>query len=196
MFHPDKEMREIIFEILSNDGKSISAISRELEGQGYAIHRLILTGYLRALTDLNILKEKDVPPAKVYVPVKGKERDIYEIVSDRARQISSGTEADQLVLYALGKLFRRPVFLDELRRAGIKEQVPGRIASVEERGEAKKLLLRAGIKVPDVSAAYLLDDPSIQPQFEELLVTLTIDMFEVSHLVRETKQMKLSFEQK
>ncbi len=73
MFHPDKEMRDLLFEILNNDGKSISAISRELEEQGCSIHRLILTGYLRALTDLNILKEKEVPPAKVYVSSKDPE---------------------------------------------------------------------------------------------------------------------------
>ena len=84
MFHPDRDLKQVIITTLSEEGRSISYLSRELKKQGFDMHRLTLTGYLRAMTDLNILKEKDVPPAKIYTPVKGKERDIYLKVAEDA----------------------------------------------------------------------------------------------------------------
>ena len=51
------------------------------------INRLLLTGYLRALTDLKMLKEKNVPPAKIYIPIKGKEQDIYQMIGEKAREL-------------------------------------------------------------------------------------------------------------
>ncbi|WP_019176930.1 hypothetical protein [Methanomassiliicoccus luminyensis] len=190
MFHPERDLREIIYEILKADGKSISALSRDLEAQGISIHRLILTGYLRALTDLNILKEKDVPPAKVYVPARPKEKDVYEIIGDGSRKVAGGTEADKLALYALGKLFRRPIFIDELRRAGVRDPV-GRQASPEERADAKKTLQKSGMKVPDSSPAFVAEDNGAPGKFEDLLSATIIELLDVSFLVRETKQTKL-----
>ncbi|HRR67139.1 MAG TPA: hypothetical protein P5063_05780, partial [Methanomassiliicoccales archaeon] len=70
MFHPDRDLKQTIISMLSEEGRSISYLSKELKKQGFDMHRLILTGYLRALSDLNILKEKEVPPAKVYTAVK------------------------------------------------------------------------------------------------------------------------------
>jgi hypothetical protein len=93
MFNPDRALKDHIFDILKNDGMSISALSRELETRGIVLHRLILTGYLRALTDYNYLKEKMVPPAKVYVPVKGRDKDIYEVVGDFSRSLG-GPDVD------------------------------------------------------------------------------------------------------
>ena len=87
------------------------------------MHRLTLTGYLRAMTDLNILKEKDVPPAKIYTPVKGKERDIYLKIAEEAKLIRGDRSAD-LTLYVLFKLFRRPIFKEELERAGVLGRLP------------------------------------------------------------------------
>jgi hypothetical protein len=195
MFNPDKALKENIFDILKNDGKSISALSRDLEERGISIHRLILTGYLRALTDYNYLKEKEVPPAKVYVPVKGKEKDIYELVGESARKIASGPDADLLVLFCLCRLFRRPVFFEELRKAGVRDMPSSKQVGIPERQEAKKFIQRAGLKVADINLLYRHDDPALVPQHEEILSLVLCDLMSFSSLVRDTKQTKLDFTQ-
>jgi hypothetical protein len=193
MFNPDRALKDHIFDILKNDGKSISALSRELEERGVLLHRLILTGYLRALTDNNYLKEKDVPPAKVYIPIKGKDKDVYEIIGDGARKMTSGPDSDMLTLYTLYRLFHRPIFFEELRKAGVRDMPPAMQVSNEERQDVKKFLQRAGIKLLDVNLAYVHDDPALLPKFEELLSSILCDLLGFSNLIRETKQTKLDF---
>ncbi len=191
MFNPDKALKDIIFEILKNDGKSISALSRELVERDINIHRLILTGYLRALTDCNYLKEKEVPPAKVYVPVKGRDKDVYEMIGESCRKLENGQEADLLILFSLNRLFRRPVFFEELRRAGVRDMPSSKQVGVQERQEARKFVQRAGIKVADLNLVYLHEDPSLVPRFEELLSMMLSDLLSFSSLIRDTKQTKL-----
>lgn len=193
MADPDKVLKEEIFDILKSDGKSISALSRDLEERGINIHRLILTGYLRALTDYNYLKEKEVPPAKVYVSVKGKEKDIYEMVGESSRRLESGPDADLLILYSLNRLFRRPVFFEELRKAGVRDMPSTRQVDIEERQEAKKFIQRAGLKVGDLNLAYRNDDPEMVSRYEDLLSMILCDLMSFSRLVRDTKQTKLDF---
>jgi hypothetical protein len=194
MFHPERDMREIIFEILRSDGKSISAISRELEEKGFDIHRLILTGYLRALTDLNVLKVKDIPPAKVYFPIGTKEPDIYNIVGDNARLLCPDGDADILAIYSLGKLFRRPIFIDEVRRCGFKEAPVAKMVTGEDRQEARKVLTKAGFKIPDSSPAFIVEGNALESRYEELLAMVISSLLDISHLTRETKQTKLSLD--
>ena len=192
MTDPDKALKEDIFDILKNDGKSISALSRDLEERGINIHRLILTGYLRALTDYNYLKEKEVPPAKVYMPVKGKEKDIYEMVGEFSRKLETGPDADLLVLYCLNRLFKRPVFFEELRKAGVRD-MPSNTQVGIERQEAKKFIQRAGLKVNDLNLVYKHDDPAMATRYEDLLSMVLCDLMSFSRLVRDTKQTKLDF---
>jgi len=194
MFNPDKALRDNIFDILRNDGKSISALSRELEERGISIHRLILTGYLRALTDYNYLKERDVPPAKVYVPIKGKEKDVYELVGEYSRRLCSGTDADLLVLFTLNRLFRRPIFFEELKRAGVRDLPPAKQVGPEERQEVRKFLQKAGIKILDATIAFVHDDPGLNQRCNELLGLMITDLLGFSNLIRETKQTKLDLE--
>lgn len=195
MFNPDKALKDNIFDILKNDGKSISALSRDLEERGISIHRLILTGYLRALTDCNYLREKEVPPAKVYVPVKGKDKDVYEVIGEFCRKLENGQDADLLILFSLNRLFRRPVFFEELRRAGVRDMPSSKQVGVQERQEAKRFIQRAGIKVTDINLVYLHEDPSLVPRFEELLSMMLSDLLSFSSLVRDTKQTKLDLTQ-
>ncbi len=192
MFNPDKALKDNIFDILKNDGKSISALSRELETRGISLHRLILTGYLRALTDYNYLREKEVPPAKVYVPVKDKEKNVYEVVGECSRRLSTGAEADLLVLLTLGRLFHRPIFFEELKRAGVRDPPPAHQASSEERQEVKKFLQKAGMKTLESNLAYVHDDPALNDKFDELLSMMICELLGFSNLVRETKQTKLN----
>ena len=190
MFNPDRALKDHIFDILKNDGMSISALSRELESRGINLHRLILTGYLRALTEYNYLKEKEVPPAKVYIPVKGRDKDVYEVVGDFSRDMV-GVDADLLILFTLNRLFHRPVFFEEMRKAGIRDMLPGTQVNYEERQEAKKLLQKAGIKIQDMNLAYYYDDPAMLPRFEELLAAILCNNLGFSNLIRETKQTRL-----
>ena len=56
----------VILNMLKNSQMSISSVSRELKTNGYDLHRLIITGYLRALHDTGYLEEKEIPPSKVF----------------------------------------------------------------------------------------------------------------------------------
>jgi len=193
VFHPERDLRLVILDIIKDDGKSISAISRELEKRGFDLHRLILTGYLRAMTDLGVLREREVPPSKVYAPIKGKEGDFYKVIGDSAREIAGEEDAaDRLILFSLGKLFHRPIFQEELERTGVSNRQIGRVATREERSETKQLLLKSGFKIPDSSKAYVLDDKGLEPQYCELLAHILITERDLNYLNRETKQTKLS----
>lgn len=192
MFSPEEDLRRAIFEILGGEGKSISALSRELEGRGYNLHRLILTGYLRALTDIRILKEREVPPAKIYIPLKPLERDIYEVVGQKVREMVEGEKANALVLYLLSMIFRRAIFFDELKKAGVTGQPPGRQASSEERQEAKRVLVRAGFRIPDSSKAYLIEEEGLKEAGTEILVAIVVEVLDAGRLIRETTQTRLS----
>ena len=62
-----------VMELLDGKQLSISGLSRELKAEGIEEHRLVLTGYLRALRDLELLEETEVPPSKIYsLPEKGR----------------------------------------------------------------------------------------------------------------------------
>lgn len=58
---------KIIELIKEKNQLSISGITRELNKLGIIEHRLIITGYLRALRDLNIINEVTIKPAKIYI---------------------------------------------------------------------------------------------------------------------------------
>lgn len=192
MFHPDRDLRQIIIAILSEEGRSISYLSRELKKRGYDMHRLTLTGYLRAMTDINVLKEKDVPPAKIYTPIVGKERDIYIKVAEQARSIIGDKNAE-LTLYTLYKLFKRPIFKEELERAGVLDASPGIQAREEELSEARKFMIKAGFKIPTSSKAYVPLNNDLEEAYQSLIVQIIIIDTEATYLVRETKQTKLEF---
>jgi hypothetical protein len=192
MFHPERDLRIVILDLVKENGKSISAISRELKSRGFDLHRLILTGYLRAMTDLNVLREREVPPSKIYMLVKGKERNIYEMIGSKAREMFGEERSDAVILFTLNMLFRRPVFLDELTKAGTKTPV-GREATKEERQEAKQALTKSGYRIPDSSKAYVSEEESFREDYLELLARILLEAYDASVLVKETKQTRLSF---
>ncbi len=192
MFHPDKDFRLIVLDTLTEEGKSISSLSKDLNKKGLKINRLLLTGYLRALTDLKIVREKIVPPAKIYIPIKGREQDFYQMIGERARELFPGERVEHVILYSMNRLFRRAVFVEELARCGIEGNIPGTQANPEQRMEAKKVLVRNGFKVPDSSRAYVLEEPSFEKDYVLLLESITLVSHDAFHLVKETKQTKLT----
>jgi len=136
-----------LFELLEGRQLSISGLSRELKAGGIDEHRLILTGYLRALRDLNILEEFEVPPSKIYAlpeknkeslpekieesfPEKGKERkppessdseDIYSIFRTQLLKIDLDLRIP-VGVYVVSRLFERPCFRRELKLIGITQK--------------------------------------------------------------------------
>lgn len=63
-----KKMVQYISGILHDQNQqSISGITRELQIRGYPEHRLVVTGYLRALHDLDYLDEIQISPSKIYM---------------------------------------------------------------------------------------------------------------------------------
>ena len=186
MFNPDKEFARIIVDCLGKDGKSISALSKDLEARGIKIHRLLITGYLRALTDQGILRERDVPPSKIYQPMKPLPETIYDAVSRSCRNLTD--DADELILYVLNRLFKRPIFDTELKAAGVMRPI-GKPASDHDVNESKKVLKRAGNI--GIGQKAFFPDKEYPERYYEVLADLVIETRGGRHLVMETRQTKL-----
>ncbi|MEM0195065.1 MAG: hypothetical protein QXJ24_01980 [Thermoplasmatales archaeon] len=148
-------LKDRILDILGGDGKSISQIYKEINmDEETKIHRLALTGYLWALADLNILREKYVKPSKIYYPIKKDERSIYQIVAEQLATDPADKRGEE-ILYILHTLFDRPIFGTELEKAGVTGNIKAKRLDKKER---KKLLNRAdikGLKIPPDDDAYI-----------------------------------------
>lgn len=187
MYNPEKDFGQILIDCLGKDGKSISALSKDLEGRGIKMHRLIITGYLRALTDQGILREVDVPPSKIYVPTKATQDTIYDAVGRSCRNISP--DADEMILYVLNRLFKRPVFYSELKKAGVSRPV-GREAGDHDMTECRRIMKRAGNIVPQSEKAYY-PDKEFDEMYFRVLSDMSLETRGCKYLVMETRQTKL-----
>lgn len=191
MFSPDKDMRELVLEVLRKDPASISGVSRELASKGVKLHRLELTGYLKALADLGILREKDIKPAKVFSVSVTREKSLYEMIGDAVNALpGSSTDRATLAAYCLQWLFKRAVFDMEVRRCGVDGIVEGRRATSEERSEAKSLLTRMGYKVPNSDIPTVVE-ADLEDEFVKVLAEIVIEKFEMRPHMKETVQTKL-----
>jgi hypothetical protein len=186
MFNPEKDFNRILMECLGRDGLSISSLAKELESKGFKHHRLIITGYLRAMTDMGYLKERDIPPSKIYQVSKTLPDSIYEQIGKACRKVSN--DPDELILFTMFRIFKRPIFEPELKAAGENRPV-GKAASEEEVVECKKLLRRAGNTISGQSA--LVPSSDLSDQMQDILITMLLDSTESRHLTAETKQSKL-----
>ncbi|MFQ6106258.1 MAG: hypothetical protein ACE5QF_01515 [Thermoplasmata archaeon] len=190
MFFPEKTLKNLIISYVKDEERSISGLARQLNQDGYPIHRLFLTGYLRALADLGIVREKLIPPSKVYATSATRERNIYEMVGEKCKS-SEVPDRDKPVLAVsvLEELFRRPVFLQELRECGF-DEVGAESVKGEDRLEARKTLIKSGIEIPGNDPAYTANGALEEPA-TQILKDLVLDRFDVHHLKVETKQTKL-----
>ena len=136
-----------LLKLLEGRQLSISGLSRVLKTEGIDEHRLVLTGYLRALRDLKILEEIEVPPSKLYslpdkikealsekaketLQEKGKEsklpepsdtEDIYSIFRTQLLKIDLDLRIP-VGVYVISRLFERPCFRRELKLIGITQK--------------------------------------------------------------------------
>jgi hypothetical protein len=148
-------LKDRITEILRGDGKSISEIYKEINmDEESKVHRLSLTGYLWAMADFNILKEKYLKPSKIYYLVKKDETSIYQYLKDKMQNEPEDKRGEE-TLYLLYVLLERPVFDVEIEKAGVTGKIKGKRI---DRKERKNLLSRVeirGIKIGPDSEAYI-----------------------------------------
>jgi hypothetical protein len=189
----EKPLKDVIIEILGKDGRSINSLSKELEKRGIKKHRLILTGYLQALTDLGLLRERVIKPAKVYSIQPTKKRTIYQIIGEKARDIDDENASD-IALYTLYKLFNRPIFMRELEKCNVgipqhREKVVG-----EDRKRALEILMQQGFNVPRNNSAYI-PTKDYNEEYIQILWELVVESYNLKGFInKEQHQTKLECE--
>jgi hypothetical protein len=148
-------LKDRIVDILRGDGKSISEIYKEINMEDETkIHRLALTGYLWAMADFSVLKEKYVKPSKLYFLLKKDETSIYELIGEQISKEPAEKRGEE-ILYILYTLFDRPIFDVELERAGVTGTVKGKRLDKRERRRLIEKVDVKSLKVSSDSDAYL-----------------------------------------
>ena len=192
VFITPEMLKDLIIKYVKEEERSISSLSRRLEEEGHKMHRLVLTGYLKALTDVGVLREKEIPPAKVYTTSAHREKNIYEAVGEKCRALNfDNDEKAQVAIYTLQKLFHRPIFFEELKQCGFKEGVEdAEQITGDERREAKAALTKSKVNLPYNDPAYIIkkDYDNI---FLDVISDIMIETFRARRLVIGTKQLKL-----
>lgn len=197
VFEERTRLKDLILRILKEEGSaSISGIQKRLTRHGENLHRLIVTGYLRAMHDLGLLEERDLPPSKVYSLKAGqKHHDLYDSVGRvvAAYELPRGTEGRALVAL-LYRLFHRPVFKQEVVACGIE---PLGLADWEvetkERQSARQRLVQAGFELPHNNPAFVPSgvEPEEEQVVEEALAELVVKGFRAHQYVLKGKQTTL-----
>lgn len=191
MFVPERNLKDLIVSCLRAQERSISALTKQLEQDGYGFHRLFVTGYLKALADVGILRERQIPPAKVYSASSHRDRNLYELVGEQCRLASPDERVQtRLGVAVLQRLFRRPIFLRELRECGFAGAIDAPGAPRDEREEARRAMLKLGVPVPTNEPAYLVEDRRNDVR-DAIISDLLVGRFALASLVLETKQTKL-----
>lgn len=192
MFVPERNLKDLVISYIRLQERSISSLTKQLRSDGYSFHRLFVTGYLKALADLGVLKEKDIPPAKVYTTSAHREPNLYEFVGIRCRDAAKEESAQvRLLVAVLQRLFRRPVFLREIRECGFPGAVDVPLAPREDREEARRGLVKLGLPLPTNEPAYMVQERRNDAR-DAILCDIVIERFGMASLVLETKQMKLT----
>jgi DNA-binding transcriptional ArsR family regulator len=191
LFVPEKNLKDLVISYVKSEERSISALTRQLNKDGYKFHRLFITGYLKALTDMGLLRERDIPPSKIYTTSAYRGQNLYEAVGEQCRALEKEERRQvRLAIAVLQRLFRRPVFLREIKECGFGTQIDAPQASKEEREEARKMLLKIGIQLPTNEPAYYLKERKDQSK-EAVLASVVLQKFEVTGLVQATRQVSL-----
>jgi len=191
MFIREKNLRSMVIRQLRDQDKSISRLSRDLEREGARLHRLVLTGYLQALAESGLLREKDIPPSKVYSLSGARLQDVYETLGEKLRAIEKRPDRrSRMAVFLLQRLFRRPVFYEELRRCGLGAPRRHRAVSAEDRSEARKLVENAGMALPPSDPCYRVSE-DYSAELYDILSDELLERANLRPLRLETKQVKL-----
>ena len=191
MFVPDRNLKDLVLSYVKREERSISALAKDLEKDGFRFHRLFITGYLKALADMGVLKEKQIPPAKVYTTSAHREPNLYEAVGEKCRAFEPDERRQaRLAVLALERLFRRPIFLRELRECGFGGAVDADAAPRDERDEARRAFSKMGLPIPANEPAYVVAERRSDLR-DAILVDLVIEKWRVDAMVLDTRQTKL-----
>lgn len=190
--------------ILEGRQLSISGITRELKTEGFTEHRLVLTGYLRALRDMGMLNETEIPPSKVYTridSVEEKSKDIYSMICSNLRDLELDFRLP-VGVYIISSLFHRPVFRKELTLIGlnlnnIKKYLESANSIVLESTDKNLKKYRSEITridIPQADPAYEIaeNNEKIVKMANNVLIDMLKDEIDISGLTPKTKQTKLS----
>lgn len=176
---------------MKSEEKSISRLARELEHDGYKMHRLYLAGYLKALADVGILKEKEIPPSKVYTTTANLEKTIYEVIGEKCKALKMpDEEKTRVAAYILQKLFKRPIFLQEITLCGLDGGIVGTKTDPEEREDLRNQLVKSGLRIPKDDPAYVIED-NYENEFERVVLTVILESYEALQLIVDTRQVRL-----
>ncbi|MGC8663538.1 MAG: hypothetical protein ACP5SF_03215 [Thermoplasmata archaeon] len=183
-----KTLRETIIEILNQEEMSISSISKKLEKEGFKIHRLILTGYLQALRDLNILKEKEIQPSKIYTVMRIEEKNIYEILTEF---FTDHPESGDLCVFVLYKFFKRPILKWEIDRCGASKPEFAERVYGESRKETIDVFDALGIPITKNMPAYV-PKKDYYNEYMDIMTQLIIRTFNLQkYTINKKTQLKL-----
>ncbi len=206
-----------LLELLEGRQLSISGLSRELTAGGINEHRLVLTGYLRALRDLKILDEVEVPPSKIYaLPEKIKEplsekikdprfpelsysEDLYSIFRTQLLKIDLDMRIP-VGVYVVSRLFERPCFRRELKLIGITQkhldqylEKPGIVCEAPDAHLKKARADITKIEIPPDDPAYEIREnrEEVTRLANEVLAGLIKHRIDLEGLVAKSKQTTL-----
>ncbi len=191
IYEPGQLLKDVILNEIKGGGKSISALGRDLRKNGFDMHKLVVTGYLKALADMGVVRERDIPPSKVYTASASRKKNIYEHIGENARELGrSEVERANIATYAMQRLFRRPVFLSEVRKCDIESPPKAEAIGGDERSDAKKTLSKARIKLPFNDPAYLVRE-NMDADYLSILTQIVMEEMKIGNLVAKTKQLTL-----
>lgn len=180
--------------LLEKQQLSISGISRELKAKGHEHHRLVLTGYLRALKDLGYINEEEIPPSKIYsFKTAQSKKDVYALIAERVSELEP-EKRFSISVYVLNRLFNRPCFRCELKKLGVN---PRDTAGINEIRDARVKKYRESIKqisIPPDDPAYEIKtaDEQLIEEGTEVLAGIIRDIMNLSGLYLKYQQTKLA----
>jgi hypothetical protein len=206
-----------LLKLLEGRRLSISGLSRELKATGIDEHRLVLTGYLRALRDLNILEEVEVPPSKIYaLPEKTTDTLSENVKESRSPELSDPEEIYSILrvqlakinldfripvgVYVVSRLFERPCFRRELKLIGITQkhleqylEKPGMVCEAQDAYLKKARADITKIEIPPDDPAYEMREnrEEVARLANEVLAGLIKHRIDFEGLVLKSKQTTL-----
>jgi hypothetical protein len=192
VFVPERNLKDLILYYVKAEERSISSLTRKLESDGFRFHRLFLTGYLKALADVGVLREREIPPAKVYTTSVARSRNLYEAVGDKVRAVEGDPRrGTRLCVAVLQRLFHRPIFLREIGECGF--EVTGELTAApkDEREEIRKTLASLGLKIPSNEPAFVVEDRRNEAR-DQIILQVLVERFGMKELVQATTQARLS----
>jgi len=96
-------------------------------------------------------------------------------------------------VYILQKLFKRAIFLEEVKRCGIDvDDIDARKVGGEERIQARKVLSNTFVKLPYNNPAYIVEETKgMKDIYEDVLEEIVLQLLNAKKFVFRGKQLKL-----